>query len=233
MNYSAPDIDVVLLAAGQGKRMRPLTENTPKPLLKVGQYSLVEHHLFRLAKQGFKNIVINLDYLGHKIQQQLGNGNNYDLNIHYSDESVTGALETAGGLKKALPLINSDPFLVVNADIWTDYPFNRFLMPLKNSAARLLMVNNPEHNASGDFSFQKDNSLLTKAASTSLKTYTYSGIGLYKKSVFTNLPEGKLALGPVLYQLISTQQLEGELYQGQWSDIGTPERLAKINQQYS
>jgi len=228
ISYKPEDISVVLLAAGHGKRMLPLTKSTPKPLLKVGKHSLIEHHLIRLAKFGFKNIVINLAYLGNQIQSSLNNGSQYGLNINYSDESKSGALETAGGLRQALPLIKSNPFMVVNADIYTDYPFDSLLTPLSNSA-RLVMIENPAHNPSGDFDVTEDNKLTQKRIEIS-NSYTFSGIALYQQSIFSSLASGKQALKPVFDKLIASKQVEAVIYQGQWTDVGTPERLQELNE---
>lgn len=226
MNYRESHTTVVLLAAGQGKRMLPLTENTPKPLLRVGDHALIEHHLIRLSEAGFHNIVINLAYLGDQIREKLGNGEKYGVDINYSDESSTGALETAGGLKNALPLINSDPFLVVNADIWTDYPFSKILKPL-TCDARLVMVKNPKHNEAGDFSFSKSGSLLQRMESAA-NSHTFSGIALYHKALFANLAHGSQALAPMFFELAKSGLLEGEVFSGQWADVGTPQRLQQI-----
>jgi MurNAc alpha-1-phosphate uridylyltransferase len=226
MNYKAVDTTVVLLAAGQGKRMLPLTQNTPKPLLLIGDHALIEHHLICLREAGFRNVVINLDYLGHQIREKLGNGERYGVAINYSDESDTGALETAGGLKHALPLIGSDPFLVVNSDIWTDYPFKNILKPL-TGLARLIVVKNPEHKVSGDFSPSKIGSLLQRNESGP-NSHTFSGIALYHKAMLTNLTSGYQGLAPILFELAESGRLEGDVYPGRWIDVGTPERLQKI-----
>ena len=230
MSYRACDTTVVLLAAGHGKRMRELTETTPKPLLKVGELSLIEHHLVRLAQQGFQNIVINLAYLADQIQDRLGDGSHYGLKILYSDESATGALETAGGIRHALHLIDSDPFIVINADIWTDYPFADLLKDFCGTA-RLVMVENPAHNQAGDFSVAADSSRL-QIVSDSNQTHTFSGIAIYHKASFEKLAPGPRPLAPVLRKLIAQQDLDGEVFEGLWQDIGTPERLAEINRAY-
>lgn len=208
---------VVLLAAGHGKRMRPLTDHTPKPLLRIGAHALIEHHLLTLADLGFNNVVINTAYLGHKIQSHLGSGEQFGLNISYSDESETGALETAGGLKKALPLIQSDAFICINADVWTDFNFTKLLAPLKK-AGRIALVPNPNHNPDGDFLLDH-----------SEQSLTFSGIALYNKSIFTNLPDGKQALGPILKKMVLDNKLETMSLDAQWTDVGTPERLAILN----
>ncbi len=220
------NITVVLLAAGYGKRMRPLTEHTPKPLLKIGKHSLIEHHLIRLAKQGFKEIVINIAHLAEQFEPALGDGSNYGVNITYSDESKCGALETAGGLANAIPLINSDPFITVNADIWTDFDF-RQLLEQPPQYAKLVMVSNPEHNPTGDFAMNPDEKLQEKSDGTST-ALTYSGIAIYQKSVFKELPISKQALAPIFRQLIRKKHLDGLKLTGIWHDVGTPARLEEI-----
>ncbi|MFT6034297.1 MAG: MurNAc alpha-1-phosphate uridylyltransferase [Arenicella sp.] len=210
---------VLILAAGHGTRMRPLTDNTPKPLLKVGKHSLIEQHIYKLSAFGFKHIVINTAYLGHKIQQRLGNGKRYAVTISYSDESATGALETAGGIKQSLPLINSDPFLVINADIYTDFDFSSMLEITSDKLGCLLLVPNPSHNPDGDFNVDKPIE----------STMTFSGIALYRKKIFNLLPEGKLALGPILKRMVDDDMLVARPYYGSWTDVGTPERLRELN----
>jgi MurNAc alpha-1-phosphate uridylyltransferase len=218
---------VMLLAAGHGKRMLPLTNDTPKPLLKVHGRPLIEHHLLKLAQQGFRNIIINTAYLGQHIVDALGDGSQFGLNIRYSDESTSGALETAGGIKHALALISSDVFLVVNADIWTDYPFHRLLETTARSP-KLVMVANPAHNLSGDFALNSHNGLL-EIPRDDQQSHTFSGIALYNKALFKDLPSGPQALAPMFKQLIEQQKLSGEFYPGVWHDIGTPQRLSEIN----
>jgi len=233
--YLPENITAVLLAAGHGTRMLPLTANTPKPLLKVGNLSLIEHHITRLYKLGFRHIVINIAYLGEQIKQRIGDGDRYGVTIDYSDEQDTGALETAGGLKQAITLINSDPFIVINADIWTDFDFTTLLTPFpathqvtQTHLGRLVMVKNPEHNPEGDFALNSSGELSLESNSNHHKM-TYSGIALYQKALFEQLPAGKKALGPVFKNLIKKQKLVGMEYQGAWLDIGTPERLAALN----
>ena len=223
--YSAAEVSVIILAAGHGTRMKPLTDDTPKPLLKVGNHSLIEHHLIKLKSSGFQNIIINTAYLGHKIQAHLGNGKDYGLKISYSDESETGALETAGGIKKSLNLINREVFLVINAVVYTDFNFSSLLELNTPKQGRLVLVPNPPHNSSGDFGVNCDLAL----DMTSSTTMTFSGISLYRKDMFDLIPEGKLALGPILKTLANQNQLDALIYDGNWTDVGTPERLAKLN----
>lgn len=225
----------VLLAAGHGKRMLPLTKHTPKPLLKVGEHALIEHHLIRLADQGFQKVVINVAHLSKQITQTLGSGERFGLDIAYSDESNSGALETAGGLKQALPLIHSDPFLAINADIWTDFNFRSLLRPLSGQG-RLVMVENPAHNAEGDFHIEENGCLIGKSspelASSTEPSRTFSGIALYRKEMFDALAPGVQALAPLFRALIKHRQLEGIAYDGEWTDVGTPERLKDLNKRY-
>lgn len=222
------DTTVMLLAAGRGKRMRDLTENCPKPLLKVGQDSLIEHHLSRLAVMGFRHVVINIAYLGEQIRDALGNGEQFGLDIRYSDESQRGALETAGGILYALDKIESDPFITINADIWTDFEFDQ--LPYSESEACLVVVENPSHNPTGDFFLSDDGTLhrFHKAQTTSL---TFSGIAIYHKAFFNGLKPGKTPLAPVFFQKIKEAQLCAMKHTGEWTDVGTPERLIELNSQ--
>ena len=222
----AQETTVFILAAGRGERMRPLTDHTPKPLLKAGKYRLIEYHLHKLAKQGFKHIVINHAHLGQQIVDTLGDGSRYQLQIEYSDESTSGALETAGGIIHAIDKIRSDCFVVINGDIWTDFDFSNLLSPL-DKLARLILVNNPEHHPNGDFHLE--NSLVNH--NKQKPCLTFSGIALYKKALFRELKPGKQALAPVLINAMQLQQVEGIHHQGTWLDIGTPKRLEILDLQ--
>jgi MurNAc alpha-1-phosphate uridylyltransferase len=207
----------MILAAGLGSRMRPLTNSTPKPLLEVGGKPLILWHVEQLKKAGFQNIVINVAYLGQQIIDYLGDGSKYGLNIVFSDEQSEGALETAGGIIKALPLL-SDTFLVVNGDVWTDYNYLENFKLSKDKLAHLVLVKNPEHNLKGDF-------ILTGTQSK----YTFSGIGYYSKSLFNGLNYGKFPLAPLLFQFIENDKIITEYYAGEWHDIGTPARLELLD----
>ena len=224
---NALNTPVFILAAGRGERMRPLTDHTPKPLLKVGEHCLIEHHLHKLAEQGFKQILINHAHLGQQIIDTIGDGRRYHLNINYSDESASGALETAGGIINALNKINNEHFIVINGDIWTDFDFSSLLKPMKKQA-RLVLVNNPDHHPKGDF-FLHNNGLVSHDKQQTC--LTFSGIALYKKTLFESLPEGKQPLAPLLIKAMQNQQVEGIHYQGEWIDIGTPERLEELREQ--
>ena len=211
----------MILAAGLGSRMRPLTNHTPKPLLKIGGKPLIVWHIERLRDAGFIDIVINVAYLGQQIIDYLGDGSDYGVNIHFSDEQNEGALETAGGIVKALPLL-SDVFLVVNGDVWTDFSFNNNFKLSKNSLAHLILIANPKHNLKGDFFL----------AGTDDK-YTFSGIGYYSKVMFEEVSYGKQGLAPLLFKAIDENKLTTEYFSGRWHDIGTPERLESLDKQIS
>ena len=184
----------MILSAGLGTRMRPLTNTTPKPLLKVGGIPLIVWHLERLAHEGFKEVVINIAHLGHKIEEFLGDGSDWGIHIKYSDEQKEGALESAGGIIKALPLLNSEPFLVLNGDIFTDYDFDNSKKLDDGILAHLILVENPTHNPDGDFDLE--NGLVVDS-----KKYTFSGIGYYSKELFNGLKYGKASTVPPLKKL--------------------------------
>jgi MurNAc alpha-1-phosphate uridylyltransferase len=208
----------MILAAGLGTRMRPLTNHTPKPLLEVGVKPLIVWHIEQLKEAGFTEIVINVSYLGQQIIDYLGDGSMFGVSLHFSDEQEEGALETAGGIVKALPLL-SETFLVVNGDVWTDYSYNKKFKLSSDILAHLVLVDNPPHNSEGDF-------YLTGTE----KKYTFSGIGYYSKKLFEDLDYGKQPLAPLLFEAIKTKQLTTEHFSGQWHDIGTPERLDELNE---
>jgi len=213
----------MILSAGRGERMRPLTDTIPKPLLEVNGKPLIIWHIEKLAKSGFKEIIINVAHLGYKIIEALGDGSKWGVRIVYSDEQNEGALESAGGIVKALALLGSEPFLVVNADIWTDFNFNASFN-LGDDLAHLVLVKNPEHNLGGDFGFVSN-----RVLSDADEKYTFSGIGYYKPQIFKHLNYGKSALAPVLRDLMRQNVVSGELLSGSWIDVGTPKRLEEIN----
>jgi MurNAc alpha-1-phosphate uridylyltransferase len=204
----------MILAGGRGERMRPLTDTTPKPLLLVKDKALIVWHIERLVKCGFTTVIINIAHLGEQIKDSLGDGSKWGIKIIYSDERDSGALETAGAIIKALSFL-SEPFLVVNGDIWCDYDFDRDFK-LDDKLAHLILVPNPEHNLKGDFLYQDE-------------YYTFSGIGYYSKKVFENLSLEKRPLAPILKELIVQEKVSFELHRGVWSDIGTPQRLDQVN----
>jgi MurNAc alpha-1-phosphate uridylyltransferase len=214
----------MILAAGLGTRMRPLTDKTPKPLLKVGGIPLILWHIERLAHDDFRDIVINIAHLGDQIPEVLGDGSEWGVNIRYSDEQDEGALESAGGIVKALPLLGEETFLVLNGDIFTDYDFQYHRKLADGVLAHLVLVPNPEHNPEGDFAL--DGQRVVDA-----KQYTFSGIGYYSPKLFEGVPYGKSALAPLLRAAMKEGKVTGELYEGEWLDIGTPERLELLNAQ--
>ncbi|MGW8247665.1 MAG: N-acetylmuramate alpha-1-phosphate uridylyltransferase MurU [Acidiferrobacterales bacterium] len=212
-----------ILAAGRGERMRPLTDSIPKPLLTVGGEPLIVHTIRRLSAAGVSDLVVNVSHLADQIEAFLGNGAQWGVNINYSHEEA--ALETAGGIINALPLLGDSPFILVNGDIWTDYDFSGLTKrPLENSLAHLVMVSNPGHHPQGDFYL--DHGKLGQEGGEAL---TYSGIGLYSPALFSSLPPGKRPLAPILRQAISNSQLSGEKFNGKWMDVGTPERLSELD----
>ena len=213
----------MILAAGRGERMRPLTDHTPKPLLKVAGKPLIEYTVEALVTAGITDIVINLAHLGEKIQHYLGDGSRYQARIIYSDEGETG-LETAGGIKKALPLLGDNPFLVVNGDISSDFPFDS-LINKDCDFAHLVLVKNPTHHTTGDFALDSQ----SQTSSEGTPKYTYSGIGLYHPIFFAKLAQGKSALAPLLKNAMQAKRVTGELHNGFWMDIGTIERLEELN----
>ena len=213
----------MILAAGRGERMRPLTDHTPKPLLKVGGKPLIVWHLERLAAAGFKEIVINHAHLGAQIEAALGNGAPWGLSIKYSPEKT--ALETAGGIANALPLLGSEPFLVVNGDTFTEIDF-AFLHLKINMLAHLVLIDNPPQHLQGDFAIQ-DGML----KNTGIQMLTFSGVGVYHPDLFADIVSGEPAkLAPLLRKSIDNNAATAQYYQGVWHDIGTPERLKNLDE---
>ncbi len=215
---------VMILAAGRGERMGSLTDSCPKPLLKVAGKPLIEHHILALKAQGFSEFVINVAYLGQQIIDALGSGQRWGVDIVYSDEG-SDALETGGGIYNALPLLGDGHFMVVNADVWMNYPF----ASLRNEVAKnvhLVLVPNPQHHLSGDFALSAG-VLLNDGA----EKYTYSGIGVYHPSLFNECCAGKFPLAPIIRHAIQKGQATAELHDKTWIDVGTPERLADAENQ--
>jgi MurNAc alpha-1-phosphate uridylyltransferase len=215
----------MILAAGRGERMMPLTANTPKPLIKIGDQTLIERSIEVLKKAGITDIVINISYLGEQIKTYIGDGSRLGVNVQYSDES-SNALETAGGIIKALPLLDNKPFIVINSDVLCDYDISSLTLPDK-SLAHLLLIKNPAHNPKGDFSIVNNQQL----ALADNKSLTFSGIGIYHPELFASHHNNqeKLALYPLFLEAINNNKLSGEYYDGYWQDIGTPERLELAN----
>lgn len=226
----------MILAAGRGERMRPLTDHTPKPLLKVGGKPLIVWHLERLAKAGFKEIVINHAHLGGQIEAALGNGSQWALSIRYSSEK--NALETAGGIANALPLLGDEPFLVVNGDTFTDVDFAQLKLH-PNNLAHLVLVDNPPQHSNGDFAIEINEPQSSDVNANDIKVgplknhgsqmLTFSGVGVYHPDLFAGIVQGEPAkLAPLLRWAISEGKATAEHYQGVWHDIGTPERLISL-----
>ena len=214
----------MILAAGRGDRMRPLTDHKPKPLLEVGGKPLIQWHIENLKKSGFEDIVINIAWLGDLIPLALGDGSKHGVNLYYSDEQQEGALETAGGIIKALPLLGGEPFLVVNGDVWCDFSYSNINPLQNNDLAHLVLVNNPEHNPKGDFALKA-----ARLSETGNDKYTFSGIGYYHADLFKNLEQGKRPLAPLLREKMREDKISGEHFTGDWRDIGTPERLLELD----
>lgn len=213
-----------ILAAGRGERMRPLTDHTPKPLLIAGGKPLIVWHLERLAAAGFREIVINHAHLGSQIEAALGDGSRWGLHIQYSPEPP-GALETAGGIATALPLLGDQPFLVVNGDVYCDFDFGRFFGATV-AFAHLVMVANPAHHAGGDFSLDGERVVYANGE----QTLTYAGIGVFSPAFFAEVKPGTvMKLRPLLDAAIAADTLTGERFTGRWVDVGTPQRLAELD----
>lgn len=231
----------MILAAGEGRRMRPLTNTMPKPLLSVASRPLIEHHIVRLRDAGFTQLVVNVSHLGQQIVEFLAAGGPWNVDIQISEESMP--LETAGGIVQALPLLGSRPFLLVNADIFTDYPFADLrAQKVAASGAHIVLVSNPAHNAGGDFGLRGHHVELLESESAvfekddmpsaSLGSATYSGLGVYDPGLFSQLERAKQPLKPLLDKAIHCGKLSGELYAGIWEDVGTPERLTALNERF-
>ena len=214
----------MILAAGRGERLRPLTDTTPKPLLEVGGRPLIEHHLDKLAAAGFKEVIINLSHLGDQIRDTLGDGSGRGLKIHYSPEPP-GALGTGGGIRQALPLLGDAPFAIINGDVFTSYPLAR-LRAIKCDYAHLVLVPNPAHHPGGDFSLQGG-----YVSETGQALHTFSGISVYHPRFFTAAPTGNFSVVPMLQTAMTQQHVTGELYKGTWHDVGTLERLENLRNQ--
>ena len=211
----------MILAAGRGARMRPLTDHVPKPMLKVVNKPLLQYHVEALVAAGFTDLVINHARFGEQVESYFGDGNRFGVSIHYSPEG-DNPLETGGGIKKALPLLGHAPFLVVNGDVWTDYDFSK-LQLADDKLAHLLLVNNPQHHPEGDFALI--NGCIENHGKQML---TYSGVGVFSPDLFENIPDLAFPLGPVLRERCIKPCISGEHYSGTWLDIGTPERLAQL-----
>lgn len=213
----------MILAAGHGKRMRPLTDITPKPLLTVGKYSLIEHNLMRLAAAGVQDVVINLHYLSEQIRQKIGSGRQFGLHIEYSEELQL--LGPGGGIVNALPLLGDSHFILMGADLWSDFPIETLFDKTKH-LAHLVMVENPDFNSAGDYGIDV-NGMLCKQADK----LTYAGYSVWHPSVFANYPKNSvMEITPFIDKLIDQHQITAEKYTGSWYNIGTPRQLKELNQ---
>ncbi|WP_411684642.1 N-acetylmuramate alpha-1-phosphate uridylyltransferase MurU [Aeromonas caviae] len=213
----------MILAAGRGERMRPLTDLLPKPLLAAGGKPLIVHHIEKLKAAGVTNLVINHAWLGHKLVAALGDGSALGVSIHWSAEE--SALETAGGIVQALPLLGCEPFLVINGDTWLDLDYRALVnQPLGDDLAHLWLVPNPPQHPQGDFSLQAGRVLDTPAL-------TFSGVGLYHPAAFAGLPCGARKLAPLLRDWMVQGRVGGSLLAGEWRDIGTVDRLRELDEQ--
>jgi N-acetyl-alpha-D-muramate 1-phosphate uridylyltransferase len=212
----------MLLAAGRGERMRPVTDSTPKPLVRVGGRPLIAWHLAALARAGIREVVINLSWLGAQVRASLGDGRDHGVLITYSDEGPV-ALETGGGIFRAVPLLGPGPFLVVNADIWTDIDFAALSLE-EGAHAHLLLIPNPPHHPRGDFGLEGD-----LVVTRDTDRYTYSGVGVYRPEFFGGCTPGRFPLLPLLNRAIAAGLVRGEVHRGEWCDVGTVERLASLD----
>ncbi len=213
----------MLLAAGRGSRMQPLTNKIPKPLLPIAGQPFIAHQLLKLANANIKEIVINVSYRAQQIKETLGNGHNYGVNIEYSDEPKV--LDTGGGIRQALPLLGNDPFLVLSADIWTDYPLEKLSQHLIASAqAHLVLVDNPSFHPEGDFHLQTNKYLALQG----LPKLTFASFGIYRPSLFKQYQPGGFPLAKVLSAGINETRITGEYYQGSWFNVGTLNELERL-----
>jgi len=229
----------MILAAGRGERMRPLTDHCPKPLLQVGGRSLLEWHLLALARAGVREVVINLAWQGAMIPAALGDGSRFGVRIAYSDEHEH-ALETAGGIIQALPLLGEAPFLVINGDIWTDFDYARPPRLDAEAQGSLILVPNPPQHPRGDFALlprregEAEADILADPAALESagapQRFTFSGIAVYRSEFFAGVAAGRQPLLPLLRRAAAAGRLRGRLYQGLWSDVGTPDRLQQLDE---
>lgn len=221
----------MILAAGRGERMRPLTDRTPKPLLSVAGKPMIQYHIEALAEAGVRELVINLAWLGQQIRSAIGDGSRFGVHVHYSDEG-DAALETGGGVFKALPLLagpsGSDPFVVVSGDVWTEYPLGEVFAKLSaDDMAHFVVVPNPDFHVSGDFGLA--NGRLTDSG----ERYTYANIGVLRPGFFAGCQPGKFPLAPLMFDWIRRNRVSGELFTGAWHNVGTPQQLQRIDQEAS
>lgn len=214
----------MLLAAGRGERLRPITDTLPKPLVEVAGRPLIAYHLEALARAGIHEVVVNLSWLGGRIRTALGGGEGYGVRITYSEEGPE-PLETGGGIFRALPLLGPRPFLVVNADIWTDMQFGRCPALEEDADARIVLVPNPMHHPRGDFGVGEDGIVLERDSDR----FTYTGVGVYRPEFFAGCRPGKFPLLPLLKRAIAARRLRGAVFHGEWFDAGSPQRLTRLD----
>ncbi|MED5388982.1 MAG: nucleotidyltransferase family protein [Pseudomonadota bacterium] len=212
----------MILAAGYGKRMRPLTDHTPKPLLTAGGKALIVYHIEKLRDAGIESLVINTGWLGDHLAAVLGDGRRFGIPIAYSHEGTP--LETAGGIRRALPLLGESPFVLVNGDIWTDYDLGRLTRP-GTDPCHLVLVDNPPHHPDGDFHLTAEG----RVRDNGQPALTYAGMGRFDPALFRDLPDGEAKLAPLLRAAMADNAVSGEHHRGQWWDIGTPERLDELD----
>jgi MurNAc alpha-1-phosphate uridylyltransferase len=222
----------MILAAGEGRRMRPLTQHTPKPLLKAGGITLLERHIVALRDAGINDIVVNAAYLAEQIVAFCGSGSRWGVRIAVSVEAQ--ALETAGGIINALPLLGASPFILLNGDVFCDFPLTQFTtQAVPERGAHILLVNNPAHHKTGDFVLDgqavKPIHNATPKSQPLAQALTYAGLGVYDPRFFYGYPTGKRPLKPLMDTAIAQGRLQGTHWQGQWLDVGTPERLARLD----
>ena len=213
----------MILAAGRGERMRPLTDGTPKPLLEVAGHPLIHYHLEAIRRAGIKDVVINLSWLGDQIRDALADGHDWNLTLHFSEEGHP-PLETGGGIFRALPMLGPNPFLVINGDVWSEFPLGSLALA-DHDLAHLVLVDNPPHHKSGDFVLSDGRVCDDSELGPRL---TFSGIGVYRPELFADCTGGAFSLIPVLKEAMGSGQVSGLHYSGRWMDVGTPERLAAL-----
>ncbi len=213
----------MIMAAGRGERLKPLTDTVPKPLVPVAGKPLIVYHLEALARSGVREVVINLSWLGDRIKSALGDGGEHGVRIRYSEEGPV-PLETGGGIFHALPLLGPEPFLVVNGDVWTDIDFGRLSLDGSVADACIVLVQNPAHVPRGDFGLDGD-----FVVERETQRFTYTGVGIFHPEFFHGCQPGKFPLRPLLARAIAARRLRGSLYRGDWFDIGTLERLNELD----
>ncbi len=212
----------MIRAAGRGERMRPLTDKTPKPLLRVGGRALIDWHMERLAQAGVDTVIINTAWLGEQIEERVGDGAPWGIEVLYSREPP-GALDTGGGILRALPLLGDDPFWVVSADVWTDYPFARLPRRLYG-LAHLVLTDSPQHNPDGDFRMDAAGRVRAEEGAR----WTFTGIGVFHPALWQDCEPGAFPLATLLHDAVRRGAVSGEHWNGMWADVGTPERLAAL-----